>query len=90
MLRVERTGQKWDLRKNGQNMKLIRSIKFSFENPRWWFASLVVMLASYVPILGHIVLLGYFSTILGKFITTKNDSYEDFDFGMLVDYFRVN
>ena len=69
-------------------MKLMRSVKFSFENPRWWFASLMVMLASYVPILGHIVLMGYLSKILGKFVKTKNDSYEDFDFNKLGEYFK--
>lgn len=69
-------------------MQFKRSIKFSFDNPRWWFASLIVLLASYVPVLGHMVLMGYLSKVLEKFVTTGKDSYEDFDFNKLGEYFK--
>ena len=69
-------------------MNFLRAIKFSFANPKWWLTSLVVLCTSYVPILGHMVLLGYLSTILESFVHTKNDTYKDFNLNKLVEYFK--
>lgn len=67
-------------------MNYLRSVKYVFENPKWWMVCLVGALASVVPILGIIVYLGYLSLMLEKFHLTDSDKYDDFDFNQLNNY----
>lgn len=49
---------------------------------------MIVLLSSYVPIVGAMVLLGYMSTVLEKFVLTEKDAYDDFDFDKLSLYLK--
>ena len=77
---------KYDL--SSQGLQYLYLYSFVFENPQWILNVLFVVICSFIPVVGYIVLMGYQLAVIEQLYLRPSEVYPDFEFGKFVDYLK--
>jgi hypothetical protein len=67
-------------------MRYMRAYQFVFEHPKWKTNLLLGAVCLFIPVVGQIVLIGWFYEVIEAMQRRGENSYPDFDFGKFTQY----
>jgi hypothetical protein len=67
-------------------MQYVEAYQFVFQSPNWLANLLLVLVAAMIPMIGNIIVIGYFTFVVQSLHFRVNLPYPDFDFNRFSDY----
>lgn len=69
-------------------MEYMRAYKFAFDSEKWWQNLLLGAVCALIPVVGQIVLLGYFCRVMDSLRHDEAQAFPNFDFGEFGEYLK--